>query len=112
MAFRCMNNMSATILANPSPNHTQKADLADAKLDSAALEKRAEPDVESVLVVARTVLDEVAPRTFSREADRITSKIVANCRFMARHLAEQDFAFKQIIPYVVIRHGDRYLLIR
>jgi len=69
-------------------------------------------ETESVLVVPRAVLDDAAPRTFSRETEQATANILANCRFMERSRAEHDFGFKQIIPYVVIRNGDRYLLIR
>jgi predicted NUDIX family phosphoesterase len=69
-------------------------------------------ETESVLVVPRAVLEEVAPRTFSPETESAISRIVAHCRFLDRSRAERDFEFKQIIPYVVIRHREKYLLIR
>jgi predicted NUDIX family phosphoesterase len=67
---------------------------------------------ESVLVVPRNVVDTLCPRTFCREGEQVKAAVLANHRFLERTVAEHDFHFKQAIPYVVIRHGDRYLLMR
>ena len=37
--------------------------------------------------------------------------VLANCRFLERNVAETDYTFKQVIPYVVVRHENRCLLI-
>jgi predicted NUDIX family phosphoesterase len=67
---------------------------------------------ESVLVVSRTVVDALCPQTFCRAAEQVKAAVLANCRFLERTVAEHDFQSKQVIPYVVIRHGERYLLMR
>jgi predicted NUDIX family phosphoesterase len=67
---------------------------------------------EAVLVVPRDLLDSVCPQTFCRETARVESAVLANPRFISRDVAEHDFEYKQVIPYVVIRHQERYLLIQ
>jgi predicted NUDIX family phosphoesterase len=67
---------------------------------------------ESVLVVPRTVVDALCPQTFCREGEAVKAAVLANCRFLERTIAEHDFQSKQVIPYVVIQHGTRYLLMR
>jgi predicted NUDIX family phosphoesterase len=67
---------------------------------------------ESVLVVSREVVERLCPRTFSREGERVAAAVLANGRFVARTVAEHDFGCKQVIPYVVIGHRHRYLLMR
>ncbi len=67
---------------------------------------------ESVLVVSRDLLDAACPHTFSRETARVESAVLANSRFISRNVAEHDFQYKQVIPYVVIRHEGSYLLIQ
>ena len=67
---------------------------------------------EAVLVVPRDLLDAVCPQTFCRETARVESAVLANRRFISRDVAEHDFQCKQVIPYVVIRHQERYLLIQ
>jgi predicted NUDIX family phosphoesterase len=67
---------------------------------------------ESVLVVARQVIDELCPQTFGRETEAVRLAILAKGHFLDRKIAEHDFQHKQVIPYVVIRHEDRYLLMR
>jgi predicted NUDIX family phosphoesterase len=68
---------------------------------------------ESVLVVPRTVIDPLCPpRGFMRELGRLQPAILANCHFLERSVAEHDFKYKQVIPYVAIRHGERFLLLR
>jgi len=67
---------------------------------------------ESVLVLSREAVDKLCPRTFSRDGRGVAAAVLANCRFLERTVAEHDFSCKQVIPYVVIRHGERYLLMR
>jgi predicted NUDIX family phosphoesterase len=67
---------------------------------------------EAVLVVPRDLLDSVCPQTFCRDAARVESTVLANRRFISRDVAEHDFRYKQVIPYVVIRCGGCYLLIQ
>ena len=67
---------------------------------------------EQVLVVERRVLEDVG--TFHGlmfEVDRYLSALFQpeNPRYMPRHQAEKDPRFKQLIPYVIMRCGDRYL---
>ena len=68
--------------------------------------------LESVLVLSREAVDKLCPRTFSRDGQSVAAAALANCRFLERTVAEHDFGHKQVIPYVVIRHEDRYLLMR
>lgn len=68
---------------------------------------------ESVLVIPRTVIDPLCPPTgFCRDFERLQPAILANCHFLDRRAAEHDFHYKQVIPYVVIRHHERFLLLR
>jgi len=67
---------------------------------------------EAVLVVPRSKIVSVAPRVFNHEVGPVRAAVVANCRFMERDLAEEDETYKQVIPYVVIRHQDKYLLMQ
>ena len=49
---------------------------------------------------------------FSRwQVAPVEKAVLANCSFLARSIAETDYQFKQVIPYVVVRHEDRCLLI-
>jgi len=67
---------------------------------------------EQVLVVERSVLDRVgAFEGLCFEVDRYLREIFAPgvSRFMARSAAEHDPGYKQIIPYVIMRHEGRYL---
>ncbi|MCB1237128.1 MAG: hypothetical protein KDM91_18825 [Verrucomicrobiae bacterium] len=69
------------------------------------------PD-EKVLVVSRALLDELgAFQGLCREPDRYLPAFLdpANNYFLARDDAEEDPGHKQIIPYAIFRHGDRYL---
>ncbi len=67
---------------------------------------------ESVLVLPRQAVDEICPQTFSRDGQRLAAAALANPRFLERTVAEHDFGWKQVIPYVLIRHGERHLLMR
>ena len=42
----------------------------------------------------------------------IISKIYGNYTFMDRNMAEKAYSYKQIIPYILIRHNNNYLLLR
>jgi predicted NUDIX family phosphoesterase len=66
---------------------------------------------ESVLVVPRTIIDPLCRGVFTPEVAPIQRAVLDNCRFLARNVAETDYQFKQVIPYVVVRHKDRCLLI-
>jgi predicted NUDIX family phosphoesterase len=67
---------------------------------------------ESVLVLPRQTVDQLCPRTFSRDGQGLAAAALAECRFLERTVAEHDFGWKQVIPYVLIRHGERHLLMR
>ncbi len=69
---------------------------------------------ESVLVVDRAALEErLNGRMFVTEGiDEIRDFIVKNHFFLPRSKAEYDAAAKQIIPYVVIRRGEEFFLLR
>jgi predicted NUDIX family phosphoesterase len=67
---------------------------------------------EKVLVVPSTIINSLCPAAFSRNSAGVISASIRDGQFLARKIAEYDFNFKQIIPYVVVRHGDRYLLMR
>lgn len=47
-----------------------------------------------------------------RDGQGVAAAALAHGRFLERTVAEHDFSCKQVIPYVVIRHEDRYLLMR
>jgi predicted NUDIX family phosphoesterase len=67
---------------------------------------------ENVLVVPRELFDRLgAFQGISFETDRFLPAILdpANNFFLSRDLAEEDPGHKQIIPYAIFRHGDRYL---
>ncbi len=67
---------------------------------------------ENVLVISRGLFDQLgAFEGISFETDRYLPQILdpANNHFLNRDLAEDDPSHKQIIPYAIFRHGDRYL---
>jgi predicted NUDIX family phosphoesterase len=67
---------------------------------------------ENVLVVRRALLDELgAFQGLQRDVDRYIATFLKreNNLFLPRTRAEQDPAFKQIIPYVVFTFGDKIL---
>ena len=66
---------------------------------------------ESVWVVPRAVIDPLCRTVFTPEVAAVEKAVLANCRLLERNLAETDYQFKQVIPYVVVRHQDRCLLI-
>ena len=71
--------------------------------------------MEKVLVVATKALEKyIQNSTGMIEADRdeIVSTIIENHSFMPRPEAEQDPSFRQIIPYVILRQGDKIFTTR
>jgi predicted NUDIX family phosphoesterase len=67
---------------------------------------------ENVLVISRELFDRLgAFEGISFETDRYLSQILdpANNYFLKRDLAEDDPSHKQIIPYAIFRHGNRFL---
>jgi predicted NUDIX family phosphoesterase len=68
--------------------------------------------LERVLVVPRSTIDPFCPAAFGRETEQVRAAALKHCHFLERTIAEQDFSHKQIIPYILIQHGNKYLLIR
>jgi len=69
------------------------------------------PD-EKVLVVSRALFDELgAFQGLCLEPERYLPSFLdpENNYFLARDDAEEDPGHKQIIPYAIFRHGDRFL---
>jgi predicted NUDIX family phosphoesterase len=67
---------------------------------------------ESVLVIPRTLFDQLGSfHGLCFEPERYLGRILSrgNNYFLPRAQAEQDPAHKQIIPYVILCHGDRVL---
>lgn len=67
---------------------------------------------ENVLVITRALFDQLgAFHGFNPEAEKYLPAMLdpANNRFLARDDAEEDPSHKQIIPYAIFRHGDRFL---
>jgi predicted NUDIX family phosphoesterase len=67
---------------------------------------------EMVLCFPRTLLDEIG--SFDGVSTNVSAYVprileAENTRFVPRSAAEDDPSHKQIIPYVLIRKGDRYL---
>jgi predicted NUDIX family phosphoesterase len=67
---------------------------------------------ELVLCIRRALLDEIGSfQGIETDVGRYVPRILerANTLFVARARAEEDPSLKQIIPYVVVRKGDRLL---
>ena len=71
-------------------------------------------DDELVFVVARGAVmpDEAWYGLQSADLDSFLATIERHGRFEPRPTMEADPGFKQIIPYLVLRDGDRYFLMR
>jgi len=68
---------------------------------------------ENVLVVPTSGIAPLLTGSFtSVNLERCLKYILDNHSFRSRDIVEEDPSFKQIIPYVVVRHGDRLLLTR
>jgi len=64
---------------------------------------------EQVLVVPTRLFHDLGHfQGFSTEVDRYLEELLSpeNTRYLARDQAEQDPSFKQLIPYVILRHAD------
>jgi predicted NUDIX family phosphoesterase len=67
---------------------------------------------ERVLTISRSLIDPLCGDVFTTDVEPIRAVILERAEFLERGKVEQDLRYKQIIPYVVLRHGDKYLLIR
>jgi predicted NUDIX family phosphoesterase len=68
---------------------------------------------ENVLVVPTAGINPFLTGTFtSSTLDRCLDYILHHQSFRSRALVEDDNTWKQIIPYVIVRHNDRHLLTR
>jgi predicted NUDIX family phosphoesterase len=66
---------------------------------------------ENVLVVPTSGINPLLEGLFSSaNLQGCLSYILGNYSFRSRAITEDDPSFKQIIPYVLIRHQDRFLL--
>ena len=67
---------------------------------------------ESVLVIKRELFDEIGTfQGISTEIDKYLPAFLnpSNNFFIHRELAEDDPTHKQIIPYAIFKHGDKFL---
>ena len=67
---------------------------------------------ESVLVIKRELFDEIGKfQGISTEIDKYLPVFLnpSNNFFIHRELAEDDPTHKQIIPYAIFKHGDKFL---
>lgn len=73
-----------------------------------------EQAVEQVLVLPRrTIMDDPGWHGIRTEGLAGFEALVArDGRFLGRPIAETDRSFKQVIPYLVLRDGERYFLMR
>lgn len=66
---------------------------------------------ENVLVVPTSGINPLLTGFFTTaKLDRALDYILANQSFLSRAVAEDDPTHKQIIPYVIVRHADRCLV--
>jgi predicted NUDIX family phosphoesterase len=68
---------------------------------------------EQVLVVRADLIEPLVTKPYSREnAAAVLDCILQNHFFLERSKAEYDPTFRQAIPYVVARCGERFLLLK
>lgn len=68
---------------------------------------------ENVLVVPTSGINALLTGVFTNtHLERALEFILSNYSFRSRAMVEEDPSFKQIIPYVVVRHVGKYLLMR
>jgi predicted NUDIX family phosphoesterase len=68
---------------------------------------------ENVLVVPTSGINPLLTGKFTKtNLDRALNFILGNYSFRSRAVVEEDPSFKQIIPYVIVRFEDRYLLLQ
>jgi predicted NUDIX family phosphoesterase len=74
-----------------------------------------DPPPERVLVVPRTVAVPMPWRGVLTDRSALTATLramAAHGRFAPRAAMEDDPAFKQVIPYLILRDGERWFLMR
>jgi len=78
--------------------------------------RRYRPLSEKVLVIQNNLLhphiQNKSSCLITGEKEQIFNKILINQAFMPRDNAEYNFEHKQVIPYVIIRNGNNYLLLK
>lgn len=68
---------------------------------------------ENVLVVPTAAINKLLAGKFTKtNLDAALNYILSNHSFRSRAIVEEDTSFKQIIPYVIVRFEDRYLLLQ
>lgn len=69
---------------------------------------------ERILVVKRSEIFQESAWTGIKKVDfdAYLKLIQEKQEFMPRNLAEENFEYKQIIPYLVFQHGDKYFLMQ
>lgn len=71
---------------------------------------------EKVLVVKtkflKKILDLSTIKLFTSFNNEIRDIILYNCKYIPRNLAENDLDYKQIIPYAMVTHQDKFLLLK
>ncbi len=71
---------------------------------------------EKVLVIQNSLLNAHIQNKsgclITEQKEQIFNKILDNQGFMPRDDAEYNFEHKQVIPYVIIRNGNNYLLLK
>lgn len=68
---------------------------------------------ENVLVVPTSGINPLLTGRFTNtNLERALNYILSNYSFRSRAIVEEDPSFKQIIPYVIVRFEDRYLLLQ
>jgi len=66
--------------------------------------------VETDILKANGFTDETG--FFTENADIILEAIRSRHIFLDRSACENDFSYKQIIPYIIIKHGEDYLVFK
>ena len=69
-----------------------------------------EHPAEKVLVVPRSLADALCQAVFGPPSPILEKIILDNHSFRDREEAEVNFSFKQVIPYIVVRHQDQFLM--
>ncbi len=70
---------------------------------------------EDVLIIKNDLLPHIQTKEcclITEDKDRIFDTILKNQLFMLRDEAEYNFEYKQVIPYVTVRHKNDYLLLQ
>ena len=67
---------------------------------------------EQILVVPAKLAVTLAPLLFNPVPFGLEQMLLAEHSFRDREEAETNYDFKQVIPYIVVRHGEHYLMSR